>query len=337
MNRKGWMVFPLVSAVMLLAAGSCGEPEVEWAERDSYIATTDGVSKIYVLDDRGAAIADLSPLRDSMTGIKSPVLVGKSQEIAFLSALKPGFPDYLCVVDRRGENLRVYEVTQVQQLGGSPMRSELVFTISATERRIRIVKTSEGRDDIRLLFTDALIPSEAVDTIYFEQAIEPVFSPDGSQVAFVNVGYYWGMGPLGPEKESRTDIGIVQSDGTGYRLLTGDESEALSMATWLQVLWSYDSKWIFAVQGSETIDCIYAVRVSDGRVFYLTRDFFSSYNYITASPIGDSLILGTVVPHADLYVLEYSDETGEFKLGAKIAGRLTDAGIYAQPDWGPGK
>lgn len=337
MNIKGWMVFTLALILAGLSSVSCEKPLPDWPERDSYIVTTDGVSNIYVLDDQGALIATVSPLRDSMQGIKNPVLAGKSQQIVFLSALKPGYPDYPCVVDRWGDNLRVFDVTQVQQLNGSPVESEFLFTISGTERRVRIVRTDESRDDIRLLFSETFALSEEADTIFFEQAIEPAFSPQASLVAFVNVGYYWMDTPLGPRKESRTDIGIVKSDGTGYQLLTGDGPPSLPMATWLQVLWTHDSKWILAVQGSGSIEAVYAVRVSDGKVFYVARDYFSGYNYAAASPTGDSLLLGTALPHADLYVVGFSDETGEFKLGASVAGRLTDAGIYSQPDWRSGK
>jgi len=324
-------------AFLLVAGVFCGRDEVDWGERASYILTTDTVSVIYVLDDTGALVASITPLKDSMQGIWSPTLIGASEKIAFLSRQKPDYPPYLYITDRSGKELTLYEVPAPQWLDGSPAAPELVF---ATSSRISILKADEEK--ISTLFTDRKTESEAVDSILFTKAMAPAFSPSGEVVAFVNLGTYEKDTPAGTIPVPRADLGLVNRDGSNYRLLTGSLDDPLpTTGNWLGISWSHDGRWILAVrEEGGRIGPIYAIRYDESQpellITTLYKDWFKSYSYVTASPTGDTLLLGTAPPHADLYVLEFGEEAGMLKTGSVVSGRLTDAKVYADPDWGPG-
>lgn len=336
MFNKGRMVVCGI-ALLLLAGVFCGRDEVDWGDRASYILTTDTVSVIYVLDDTGAVVASITPLEDSMQGIWSPTLIGASEKIAFLSRTKPGYPPYLYVTDRSGKEPVPYEVPSPKWLDGSPTAPELIFT---GKTRVSILKADEA--DISSLFTDTQTESEAVGTVTFTKAMAPAFSPSGGAVAFVNLGTYEKDTPAGTIPVPRADLGLVNRDGSGYRLLTGSLDDPLpATGNWLGTCWSHDGRWILAVrEESGRIGPIYTMRYDESQtevqIFTLYKDWFKSYSYVTASPTGDTLLLGTPPPHADLYVLEFGEDAGVFEIGSLVSGRLTDAEVHADPDWGPG-
>jgi len=323
-------------AFLLVAGVFCGRDEVDWGDRASYILTTDTVSVIYVLDDTGALVTSITPLKDSMQGIWSPTLIGASEKIAFLSRQKPDYPPYLYITDRSGNELTIYEVPAPQWLDGSPAAPELVF---ATSSRISILKADEEK--ISTLFTDRKTESEAVDSILFTKAMAPAFSPSGEVVAFVNLGTYEKDTPAGTIPVPRADLGLVNRDGSNYRLLTGSLDDPLpTTGNWLGISWSHDGRWILAVrEEGGRIGPIYAIRYDESQpellITTLYKDWFKSYSYVTASPTGDTLLLGTAPRHADLYVWEFKEKAGTVITGSEV-GRLTDAEVYADPDWGPG-
>jgi Tol biopolymer transport system component len=323
-------------AFLLVAWVFCGRDEVDWGERASYILTTDTVSVIYVLDDTGALVASITPLKDSMQGIWSPTLIGASEKIAFLSREKPDYPPYLYITDRSGNELTTYEVPAPQWLDGSPTAPELIFT---GKNRVSILKADEAK--ISSLFTDTQTKSEAVGTVTFTKAMAPAFSPSGEVVAFVNLGTYEKDTPAGPIPVPRADLGLVNRDGSNYRLLTGSLDDPLpATGNWLGIFWSHDGRWILAVrEESGRIGTIYAMRYDESQtevqIVPISKDWFKSYSYITASPTGDTLLLGTAPRHADLYVWEFKEKAGTVITGSAV-GRLTDAEVYADPDWGPG-
>jgi hypothetical protein len=323
---------------MLLAAGIfCNRDDIDWGECPSYIVATDTISKIYVLDDTGGVITSISPLQDSMTGIWSPTLINGSEELAFLSRSKPGDPPYLYVTDRSGKKLTAYEIGSLSDLDGSPTYPELVFV---SGDRISILDTEDEKAST--LFNDTKMESEAVDTIFFRKAMAPAFSPDGEVVAFMQLGYYYDN-PGGQIIEvPRMDIGVVNRDGTGYHLLTADMDEPFPALTkWLKLCWTQDGNWLLAVTSTDgKMGIVYQMPFKEGAseisITPVNRDWFDSYAYVTASPTGDTLLLGTTPNFADLYVVEFNDEEGRFHLASQVAGRLTSQQVYADPDWGPG-
>ncbi|MEA3310760.1 MAG: hypothetical protein U9Q76_00915, partial [candidate division WOR-3 bacterium] len=231
-------------AFLLVAWVFCGRDEVDWGERASYILTTDTVSVIYVLDDTGALVASITPLKDSMQGIWSPTLIGASEKIAFLSRQKPDYPPYLYITDRSGNELTTYEVPAPQWLDGSPTAPELIFT---GKNRVSILKADEA--NISSLFTDTQTKSEAVGTVTFTKAMSPAFSPSGEVVAFVNLGTYEKDTPASPIPVPRADLGLVNRDGSNYRLLTGSLDDPIpTTGNWLGIFWSHDGRWILAVR-----------------------------------------------------------------------------------------
>lgn len=323
-------------ALLLVAGVFCGRDEADWGDRASYILTTDTVSVIYVLDDTGELVASITPLQDSMQGIWSPTLIGASERIAFLSRTKPDYPPYLYITDRSGNELTTYEVPAPQWLDGSPAAPELVF---ATSSRISILKVDEEK--ISTLFTDRKTESKVVDSILFTKAMAPAFSPDGEKVAFIQLGKYFELAGTQYAERPRTDVGVVNRDGSGYHLLTASLKNPLPIGSWINLCWSHDGRWIFAVrEESGRIGTVYAMRYDESQpevqIVPISKDWLKSYSYITASPTGDTLLLGTAPRHADLYVLEFGEEAGMLKTGSVVSGRLTDAKVYADPDWGPG-
>lgn len=336
MFNKGRMAACGIVCLVLVVSVFCGKKESEWDDRESYIVVTDTVSVIYVLDDTGELVASIIPLQDSMQGIWSPTLIGASEKVAFLSRTKPDYPPYLYITDRSGNELTLYEVASPQWLDGSPTAPELVF---ATSSRISILKADEEK--ISTLFTDTQTKSEAVGTVTFTKAMAPAFSPSGEVVAFVNLGTYEKDTPAGTIPVPRADLGLVNCDGSNYRLLTGFLDDTLpTTGNWLGISWSHDGRWILAVKESEgKIGTVYAIRYDESQtevqIVPISKDWFKSYSYITASPTGDTLLLGTAPRHADLYVWEFKEEAGTVITGSEV-GRLTDAKVYADPDWGPG-
>ena len=335
MFNKGRMVACGI-ALLLLAGVFCGRDEADWGDRASYILTTDTISVIYVLDDTGELVASITPLEDSMQGIWSPTIIEASEKIAFLSREKPDYPPYLYITDRSGNELTTYEVPAPQWLDGSPTAPELVF---ATSSRISILKVDEEK--ISTLFTDRKTESKVVDSILFTKAMAPAFSPSGEKVAFIQLGKYFELAGTQYAERPRTDVGVVNRDGSGYNLLTASLKDPLHIGSWINLCWSHDGRWILAVrEESGRIGTIYAMRYDETQpevqIVPISKDWFKSYSYITVSPTGDTLLLGTAPPHADLYVLEFGEETGAFKVGSLVSGRLTDAKVYADPDWGPG-
>ena len=84
---------------------------------------------------------------------------------------------------------------------------------------------------------------------------------------------------------------------------------------------------IYLVPFSESTD--------DVTIIPVNRDWFDSYSYVTVSPTGDTLLLGTTPNHADLYVVEFNVTTGGVTIGNQVKERLTSQQVYADPDWGP--
>jgi len=337
MTAKGRTVAVLSAAVLLAAGVFCGEEKIPWEERASYILSTDTISKIYVHDNTGAVVGSLSPLSDTnMRSIHSPILIGKAEKVAFLSRLSPQSNQlYLCITDPSGEELDIRPIVNPDHLDGSPTALELVYTTAATHRRISLVNVSSG--SVKMLFSDTAVESESVGTIFLDQTLEPAFSPDGSQIAFINVGSYYDSTSNPPQLQFRTDMGLVERDGSGYRLLTGHLSNPLPDATWLQVCWTHDGKWILAfTKANDAVGEVYAVSTEDGRVFAIGEDHLKAYCYVTASPTGDTLLLGTAPSHADLYVVEFNGSSAMPSVGFEVS-RLTESQIFAEPDWGPGE
>lgn len=334
MLKKGRMVAAGIIGVLLFAG--CGKDEALWGDRPSYIITTDTISVIYVLDDTGAVVASITPLQDSMQGIWSPTLIEGSQKLAFLSRERPSYPPQLYVTDRSGKDLTPYGVASPSWLDGSSTAPELIFTVS---ERISILDVDKQK--ISSLFSDTSTESEAVGHISFTKAMAPAFSPDGEVIAFVNLGTYEEETPVGKVPVPRADLGLVDRDGSNYRLLTGAIFDPLpTSGNWLTICWSKDGRWIFAVRESDgMIGTIYAIRCDETLpnvpILPIQKDWFKSYAYITASPTGDTMLLGTAPRHADLYVWEFREEKGTIVAGSIIAGRLTTAEIFADPDWGP--
>jgi len=336
MFNNGRMVIRILICMLTVAGIFCNRDDIDWGEHPSYIVATDTISKIYVLDDTGAVITSISPLQDSMTGIWSPTLINGSEELAFLSRSKPGYPPYLYVTDRNAKKLTAYEIGSLSDLDGSPTYPELVFV---SGDRISILDTEDEKTST--LFNDTKMESEAVDSIFFRQAMAPAFSPDGEVVAFMQLGYYYDN-PGGQIVEvPRMDIGLVNRDGTGYRLLTADMNDPLPVTKWLKLCWTQDGNWLLAITSdADRIGTIYVTGYEESAtevsITLLDRDWFDSYSYATPSPTGDTLLLGTTPNHADLYALEFHGEGITFNLGSQVSGKLTTTEVYADPDWGPG-
>ncbi|MBN2380227.1 PD40 domain-containing protein [candidate division WOR-3 bacterium] len=340
MRISGRMVFLVL---LILTTISCNEEEpVEWEVRESYVLSTDAHSRIFVHDDQGVVLATLTPLQDSMEGIYSPVLFDNSQRIAFLSSAKPDKPPSLCVTDRSGEELLIYEGLYVDQLDGSQATPILYFTINEGYQKIYTLSVLNDPPSADYLFRDTIAQSETSGPVILRHAFAPSLSPDGSEIAFINKGLYWDtlvdmFGRKTPIQKERIDIGRVNQDGSDYRLVTGNQLpyRTLPSSSWLGLSWSHDGKWIFAVSKDDetnALETIYAVHTEYGSVHIVTRDYFRFYNYFCPSPTGDTIILGTCPPHADLYVVTFSDENGNPKIGYTRT-RLTDSEIYTEPNW----
>lgn len=336
MLNKGRMVVAGIICILLLAG--CGKDEADWGDRPSYIVTTDTISVIYVLDDTGAVVASITPLQgDSMQGIWSPTLIKGSEKLAFLSRERPSYPPQLYITDRSGKDLTPYGVASPSWLDGSPTAPELIFTVS---ERISILDVE--KEKISSLFSDTSVESDTVGHISFTKTMAPAFSPDGEVIAFINQGTYEEETPAGKVPVPRADLGLVQREGGNYRLLTGAIDDPLpSTGNWLAICWSHDGRWIFAVKKSDgNLGTIYAIRYDETQpdvpIVPIQKDWFKSYSYITASPTGDTLLLGTAPRHADLYVWEFREEAGIIIPGSVVSGRLTTAEVFADPDWGPG-
>lgn len=336
MLKDGRMILLLgVTLGMLVVGGLCnGDGPADWEPRDSYILVTDTVSVIYVLDDTGMVVGSLAPLVDSMEGIHSPTLVGRAEQVAFLSKLKPSdSKPYLCIVDPSGEELKV-TAFRPDDIDGSPGAREVVFTIvSGSNRRIYLMDSEDG--SASLVCADTAATSDAVGTVLFEQALEPAFSPDGATIAFVNVGTYFDtdIGGWVP----RRDVGLVGRDGSNYRLLTGDiDGTPLPPSTWIDLCWTHNGDWIlvFEKNAQGTLNSVYAVQAKDesGNIYSLQYDYMDSYTYASTSPTGDTIVLGTAPSHADVYLIEF--ESPPDMPGPRT--RISQVEYFAEPDWGPG-
>jgi Tol biopolymer transport system component len=338
MSRYGWMVFMV--AAFLLAGLNCTQEELVWPVQDSYILSTDGVSKIFVHDNQGAVLATLLPLQDSMKGISSPTLVNSGAKVVFTTYTLPDSFKTLVVVDQAGNLVYTYEGLGILGAQGSPTRSEICYTLNSARVYILPVGESDEQPMPRTLFTDEEVKSSVSGTVRFNFAVAPVFSPDGEQVAFINEGLYtdslydsvndkWAY-----IDKNRTDVAVVNRDGTGYSLITGNLAVgSIPISTsWLTLEWSHDGKWLYAVSKSEgRVGTVYVLDVENQEVTPITRPCFSGYSYFRVSPTGDTVLLGTKPNSADLYVVGASDNYIGYD-----PQRLTNSLYFDQPYWGPG-
>jgi hypothetical protein len=344
MFNKGRML-PLLTALgAFLMTADCTTPVPDWGTRSSYIVVADNTDTLvnnakhlYVVDDTGGIIASIAPLVDSMTGIASPTFVDGTKQIAFLSSDLPTDPATLHVIDRTGRKLYHYDGLFPIQLDGSPTEPLLAFTYNSTSKRVLLMQTDDSKANPYNLFkqnTPKVFCPSVGDSLELLQAFQPSFSPSGDEIAFINIGTYMtGAGPM-----DRTDIAVSNKDGTNYHLVTGVavDADSLPKSTWLDLFWSSDGEWIFVVEGTSHPAMLYEIRVSDGTIYLLYRDFFQSYSYVRPSPTGDTLLFGTRPRNADLYVVGYSIQNNHPELEAAISKRLTNTRYFDQPDWGPG-
>ncbi|GEM_PF-2795023 len=331
----------MVFAVILIGLSytACNVSVEQWPLRDSYIAVTDNEAAIVILDSQGKVVKRIYPLVDSMEEIHSPILLGKSEKVAFLSRNKPSAPFYIYAVDRNGKNLVAAEIPNARYLDGSPVSNELLFSSAGTGNRLTIVDFSTNPPAYHRVFNKTQIYCPAVEaTVTLTQAFAGAYSPDGEKIAFITLGTYPAPIPSDPPIE-RVDIGIVNRDGSGYKLLTGNYKESLPFTSWVKLLWTFDGKYVLAITGRETISSIYVFQMTGKGAGVLTTrstPYLHSYSYVTVSPTGDTLLFGTTPGEADLFVADFYNNSTNFKLAAKILGRLSNKSTYAEPDWGPG-
>lgn len=91
---------------------------------------------------------------------------------------------------------------------------------------------------------EVLYPTEIASTTT-AALIAPVWSPEGTQIAFTSVAPAPETGELGIGGQGRADIGIVDADGRGFQKLTDGRGENYSPA------WSPDGRVFFTAKLSD--------------------------------------------------------------------------------------
>ncbi|NLI98339.1 hypothetical protein GX441_06735 [bacterium] len=339
MLKKGWMVLCAAAVIVIIALSACEPAVPDWEQRDSYIMVTDTSSNIFIIDDAGDLIATVLPLKDSMTGIRIPCFVDASKGIAFLSQEKPDYPFTLYVTDRSAKKLTHFDGLVPFHMDGSPAEPYLIYTTSASSSRIWIMRTDDPDAESNYLFSGLKAYCKAIDdSVTIKEVYRPGFSPDGDKVAFVTLGKYTTVDNEGKIISLvRTDIGVADTGGSGYYLATGglkDEESLPLFSQWLDVCWSYDGRWIFAVKGNASIEEVYAFDTQTDSLYFVDAEYLGSYYYFCPSPLDSTIALGTnVTRHADVYMTYF---TNDHALAYSVSSRLSNKGYYFQPDWAPG-
>ena len=111
-------------------------------------------------------------------------------------------------------------------------------------------------------------------TLFYKEgfsAFTPAWSPDGNQIAF-SVGHYFR-----PAGHPKSDVGLINADGSGFRVLTNDESNN-GFPTW-----SPDGKRIAYKKDEHLV----ILTLADGQVRNLTEPGPQHDNFPQWSPKGD--------------------------------------------------